>query len=228
MSKGFERKLTAKEELELKAHLAICKTCVFCLKQVKSLSNLFNKYTTAITKIPPSSQNKPFTKSTKKNQSVFKRIVIVSSSLLCYKRNMTTKKYKGFTLLEIVIVVLILGVIVTFALSNFTKVLASSKLRNAYNNVLSAHTAANIYETMNGFLPADNSPPSAGNCVASDTAYLNTTLGLNIEDDNYCYYFNNDNSLAIEIYAEPYSLSTSDYNWHEICASTEFSISYQF
>lgn len=53
MSKGFERKLSLREEAALKAHLAICRTCVYGFRQFKALSRLYTKYTQAILKHPP-------------------------------------------------------------------------------------------------------------------------------------------------------------------------------
>lgn len=48
MSKSFERKLSAIETTQLKAHLNICKTCKLCLKQLKKLKQIFKKYSDAI------------------------------------------------------------------------------------------------------------------------------------------------------------------------------------
>ena len=37
MSKSLERKLTLKEKAALVSHLAVCKTCTFCYKQMKAI-----------------------------------------------------------------------------------------------------------------------------------------------------------------------------------------------
>lgn len=44
MSKSFEKKLTLKEEIQLKTHLSICKTCVLCLKQIRSIRQYLARY----------------------------------------------------------------------------------------------------------------------------------------------------------------------------------------
>ena len=53
MSKGFERKLSLREGASLKAHLAICKTCVYGFRQFKALNRLYTNYTQAILEYPP-------------------------------------------------------------------------------------------------------------------------------------------------------------------------------
>lgn len=53
MSKSMEERLSFFEKAQLKAHLFICKTCVFCFKQIKSVSQTLNHYIDAICKTPP-------------------------------------------------------------------------------------------------------------------------------------------------------------------------------
>jgi len=48
ISKGMEQKLSLQEQTALNAHLAICKTCCFCAKQLKSIQETLGHYTEAI------------------------------------------------------------------------------------------------------------------------------------------------------------------------------------
>jgi predicted anti-sigma-YlaC factor YlaD len=54
MCQSFERKLTLKEQIALKAHLAVCQTCMSCFRQVKCLRRICRTYTrVAASLIPP-------------------------------------------------------------------------------------------------------------------------------------------------------------------------------
>jgi len=55
MSKSFEEKLSLKERFALLLHLSMCKTCVYCFRQIKKLSHVFSHYDEAIFKAPPHS-----------------------------------------------------------------------------------------------------------------------------------------------------------------------------
>jgi len=53
LSESFERKLSLKKVMALKTHLAICKTCVSCSRQIKALQKLFHRYNKAVIELPP-------------------------------------------------------------------------------------------------------------------------------------------------------------------------------
>ena len=48
MSKSMEEKLSLQEKASLAAHLAICKTCCFCFKQLTSIKKTIAYYADAI------------------------------------------------------------------------------------------------------------------------------------------------------------------------------------
>lgn len=48
MSKSFEERLSLRERIALIAHLAMCKTCICCFRQLKALQQVFGRYTYAI------------------------------------------------------------------------------------------------------------------------------------------------------------------------------------
>ena len=49
---SLDHKLSLKQNLALKAHLAICKTCVYCLNQVTALRKIYCHYSKAVAKFP--------------------------------------------------------------------------------------------------------------------------------------------------------------------------------
>jgi len=55
MSKSMEQGLSLFEKVQLKVHLFMCKTCVFCFRQIKSIQQTLDYYIHAISEIPPSS-----------------------------------------------------------------------------------------------------------------------------------------------------------------------------
>lgn len=55
MSKSMEQGLSLFEKVQLYTHLFMCKTCVFCFRQVKSIQHTLSHYIDAISKIPPPS-----------------------------------------------------------------------------------------------------------------------------------------------------------------------------
>ncbi|MFP4472818.1 MAG: zf-HC2 domain-containing protein [Candidatus Omnitrophota bacterium] len=55
MSKSMEEELSAKEKAMLTAHLAVCRTCVYCSKQLKSLRETLKHYMEAVCSHEPPS-----------------------------------------------------------------------------------------------------------------------------------------------------------------------------
>ena len=53
MSESMEHKLTLSQQLALKAHLAVCKTCVYCFRQLTALQKVYAHYTKAVTHVSP-------------------------------------------------------------------------------------------------------------------------------------------------------------------------------
>ena len=52
MSESFEHRLSLKKYLKLYAHLAICKTCVYCFRQMKALRIVYRNYLQAVSQMP--------------------------------------------------------------------------------------------------------------------------------------------------------------------------------
>lgn len=87
--------------------------------------------------------------------------------------------FKGFTLMEIIIVVITLGVITSLAFSNYRTIMEREYCRNAQMNLLAIDSAAKIYKIKN-----NTYGPFLNNLTA-----INTTLNLSISDDKFTYQF---------------------------------------
>ena len=84
---------------------------------------------------------------------------------------------KGFTLMEIVVVLMIIGIIAGFYFPNFTVPNEKAWAANAQNNLLAIYTAEQNYKNNNGSYAAPAS-----------LAAINSTLSLNILDDGTYSY----------------------------------------
>jgi len=90
---------------------------------------------------------------------------------------MIPKKIKSFSLLEITIVIIIVGVVAGFAVPNFGRAFAKSDERIAKANLIAARSAVKMYmANSGGAIP-----------VMGDAAAINTTLGLSIFDQKMDY-----------------------------------------
>jgi prepilin-type N-terminal cleavage/methylation domain-containing protein len=81
---------------------------------------------------------------------------------------------KGFTLIEIMVVVITLGVIMSLALTSYKKVLEQNYCRNAQQNMVLIYNAVQVFKIKKN--PA--SFPASPNLAA-----INAALGISIPDD---------------------------------------------
>jgi prepilin-type N-terminal cleavage/methylation domain-containing protein len=89
---------------------------------------------------------------------------------------------KAFTLIEITIVVIILGILASFGLPGFTKTINKAKARDAMNNMRIIHAMNSVYFARNGV-----------NITAANLSAINdptTGLGLNIVGNGSTYSCN--------------------------------------
>ena len=80
---------------------------------------------------------------------------------------------RAFTLMEVLITIMILGIIATFGGVSYIKTVDKTAERDAVNQMMTIHSAQKTYfQAMSGYYPG------AGNNVGIDD--INTNLGLNI------------------------------------------------
>lgn len=98
-------------------------------------------------------------------------------------------KHHGFTLMEMIVVVVIIGIIAGFAIPNYNKVIYRSRYRNARLNLITIHSGLQIYKAKHGTSAPGAQPLSA----------INNTLGLAIpNDDCFAYsYFNSEPPMVL-------------------------------
>jgi len=93
----------------------------------------------------------------------------------------------GFTIMELMVVVILIGIIAAFAIPNYSNALARSHERDMRIQLQVMHAANQIYRagTGNGdFLDID--------CVNCLTAVINTTLSINVLPNNTVYDYGGD------------------------------------
>lgn len=91
------------------------------------------------------------------------------------------KKLLAFTLMEIIIVIVLIGVVGAFGIANYTRGLRKGLERRAIGNLRLIRSAAQIYMANTG-----SNVPNLANINA-----INTTLGLNIVDNALLYQCGN-------------------------------------
>ena len=100
------------------------------------------------------------------------------------------KNKAGFTLIEIIVVVTVIGIITAFALPQFTKSMEKERARRVNLNLTIIHSSLEIWEANAGSYPASGT---------QDLTYLNTNLNLNIIDTAFNYtYTNNGSTYTID------------------------------
>ena len=92
---------------------------------------------------------------------------------------------QGFTLMEMLIVLAIIGVCIALFLPNYLKPTEQSRALVAKNNLLAIYTAQQNYRNNNGTFYVTPGSPS------NDLSGINTALSLNFTDDGSYNYLCN-------------------------------------
>jgi len=88
---------------------------------------------------------------------------------------------QGFTLMEMIVVLIIIAIAAVFSFPNFTTPTEQARAMNAWNNLLAIYSAEKNYLNNNGGfaqIPA----------LAGTLALIDSTLSLNIQDDGTYLY----------------------------------------
>ena len=85
--------------------------------------------------------------------------------------DISARKAKAFTIIELIIVVTLIGVMAAFAIPNYTKAIAKAYRKDATVNLQAIYAAQKIYFNANGNYYGGN---------GTNTASINTNLGLGI------------------------------------------------
>jgi len=86
---------------------------------------------------------------------------------------------KGVTLMEMIVILIIIGAVVAFALPNFTLPSEQARALTAQNNLLAIYTAEQNFNNNNN---------SQGYANIASLNLINKTLGLSIQDDGAYTY----------------------------------------
>ncbi len=95
---------------------------------------------------------------------------------------------KGFTLMEIIVVLIIIGILTIIALPNYTAMIIQGAAKSAQNNLVTIYNAQKNYY----FGPVGNSTYCTVTC--NSLANINANLVLNISDNNFTYTCTNPNN----------------------------------
>jgi prepilin-type N-terminal cleavage/methylation domain-containing protein len=99
---------------------------------------------------------------------------------------MNLKIKYAFTLMELLIVVVVLGMIAGFAIPNYTKAVERAYERDGVNNLILLSGAEEAYKARNGdYWPGFTGACGGGNCGIAGG--LNTDLKLNIVENGMSY-----------------------------------------
>lgn len=101
-------------------------------------------------------------------------------------------KNSSFTLIEIMVVVMIVGVVTAFAIPNYGRMVRKAELKVAWDNMVAAHTAEKLYFLNYGeYLPGAGQPPCdkwLAGCQITSIEGINRGLNLALVGDKNFYY----------------------------------------
>ena len=104
------------------------------------------------------------------------------NTLITYLRHMEnkkrTRKQQGFTLIELMIVVAIIGILASVAIPAYQDYTAKAQVSEAFSLASSAKSAVSLYYAENGSFPSDNATAGiAGASSINGTYVTSVTVG---------------------------------------------------
>jgi prepilin-type N-terminal cleavage/methylation domain-containing protein len=100
------------------------------------------------------------------------------------------KNNTGFTLIEMVVVVTVLGVIASIAIPSYSKSLRKGHEQDAMMQLTSIHAALKQYRVQTNEYPDTSS-------VSKDLAYINSTLGVNLFANGKTFSYTSDGTTFV-------------------------------
>lgn len=87
----------------------------------------------------------------------------------------------AFTIMELMVVIVIIGVLAAIALPNYTRTIERSRLQDATTQLTTVHAAEQVYAARSGgtYWPSDG--------AAHGVAEINTTLGVNLIENGMAF-----------------------------------------
>ena len=108
----------------------------------------------------------------------------------------------GFTILETMIVLIIVGIIASFAVPNYARSIEHGYERNARVNLMSMQSSSKIIQARTGAYPI---------FTTSNIEAINSNLSLSIDDNNFNYTYTSDgtalNITAVRAASADYTLT---------------------
>jgi prepilin-type N-terminal cleavage/methylation domain-containing protein len=89
------------------------------------------------------------------------------------------KKFAGFTLTELLLVVVVMGILAGFAIPNYTRSIRRARARDAINNLTAIHAAQVIFKSLNGTFQICNN--------VTDINNINGAGSLNVIESGATY-----------------------------------------
>ena len=93
-------------------------------------------------------------------------------------KNMELLNLKAFTILELMVVVIIVGIITSFSIPNYQKAIRKAHEKDAIQQLLVFHEALQLYYNKEGEFP---------DATDGDHAFLNATLGANLIENDLAF-----------------------------------------
>ena len=100
---------------------------------------------------------------------------------------------KGFTLIELIVSLIILGILVAITVPSYNTMVMQGSTQTAQNNLITIYNAEKNFYYSNGYYCTRSTQNLS---CASSLANINNALSLNIQDSYFTYSCNDPNSSS--------------------------------